>query len=71
MKLSFMNWLKLKETGTSTGDVAGYQMPFLGYGGNAFIAGDAQQQAADCGLAMCGGGLPKRKKKKKRKKRRR
>lgn len=68
MKLSFKNWMKIQETGTGSGDVAGYARPFLGYGGNAFIAGDAQQQAADCGLAMCGGGLPRKKRKKKKRK---
>lgn len=65
---SFCKWLQFQETGTSTGSIAGYALPLFGHaGGNAFIAGDAQQQAKDCGLAMCGGGMPRRKKKRRKK----
>ena len=65
---SFKKWLELDETGTYAGSVATYAMPLFGNFSNAFIAGDAAQQARDCGLGMCGGGLPKKKKRKKRKK---
>jgi hypothetical protein len=51
--LSFRQWLAVKETATTTANVANVPSMALGNPGNAFIHGNAQKQAAKCGLAMC------------------
>ena len=52
--LSFRQWMAVKETATTASSV-GPPVPSMALGnpGNAFIHGNAQKQAKQCGLAMC------------------
>ncbi len=66
--ICFKDWLRAVETATSTASVAHVPTMLLGNPGNAFIHGNPQKQAKDCGLAMCpddlnGNPIPRKKKK--------
>ena len=61
MMKKFKEWLRYRETATTTANVANYSQPLGGgYAGSPvlndddeFVGSDSQKQAEKCGLAMC------------------